>query len=351
MAISPMRTIKSKQKIIQRHVLTWALFILYEVSVSLSLGAEKGFWGYFPYYILHIALFYTYAHVILNFVWDKKQRWLYLIPLTILLLVVYLTLISLVRSAVVFFHLTNEKSAFSLQTFIGSVWRGIYFLLISSTYWMVNYLIDRNKRINELELQQITAEKNKYKLENAYLMTQMNPHLLFNSLNFIYNSVRKVSPETAKSVVILSDIMRHALSEPDQDGLIHIQEEIDHISKLIEICRLRFQDKFHLQFICDEEVDDIKIPPLILVTIVENLLKHGDLTDKLHPALIEIGVNARQINLVTRNLIKDTQLQYSTRIGLKNTKLRLKSHFREDNFKLDLWEKDNIYNVKLTINL
>jgi two-component system LytT family sensor kinase len=346
-----MQILKIKRSTIQWHIVAWMIFILYEVSVSLVLGANKGFWGYFPYYLFHIILFYVYAHLCLDFVFGKKRRLSYLLPMTILLLACYLFLILGAKMAVAYYHLTNDKMVIDTSTLVGSLWRAIYFLLLSSSYWTVRYSISRNNRISQLELQQITAEKNRYKLENAYLLVQMNPHLLFNSLNFIYNSVRKVSPETGKSVMILADIMRYSLSEPNEDGLIKLEDEIDHLYKLIEISRLRFENNFQLNFFYVGDAANIKIIPLILVTLVENLLKHGDLTKKEFPGMISLQVDPNKIVMTTQNYIKKTELKYSTKIGIKNLRLRLQSHYKENNFQLDLWEAENIYHVKLLINL
>ncbi|NHA02813.1 hypothetical protein G7092_03355 [Mucilaginibacter sp. HC2] len=216
---------------------------------------------------------------------------------------------------------------------------------------MIIYIIEKNNRVNQLELKSLEAEKDRYKIENAYLLVQMNPHLLFNSLSFIYNSVRKVSPEAAKGVVILSDIMRHVLSGPDENGLILIDSEIDHINKLIEISRLRFQNDFYLSFNVNGVWDNVKIPPLILVTFVENLLKHGDLTESLSPGVINLEINPENILFSTQNLIKKTDLSYSTRIGINNAKLRLDSYFGQERYQLDFQKTINSYNIMLNIKL
>ena len=346
-----MRTTKLNQTIILRHILAWIIFITYEVSISAILGASMSCWSYFPFYVLHILLFYSYASFCLYLVRNKRQWWFYLIPLAIVLMILHQCLILSVEIGLSHFHLSDGTFVFTIKGLAGSVWRGIYFLLLSSCYCMIIYIIEKNNQVNQLELKNLEAEKDRYKLENAYLLVQMNPHLLFNSLSFIYNSVRKVSPEAAKGVVILSDIMRHVLSGPDENGLILIDNEIDHINKLIEISRLRFQNGFYLSFNVKGVWDNVKIPPLILVTFVENLLKHGDLTESQCPGVISLEVNPENILFSTQNLIKKTDLSYSTRIGIKNAKLRLDSYFGQEKYQLDFRKTVNNYNIMLNIKL
>ena len=339
-----------KNKLLLQHAVTWLIFISYEVSVSILLGAKKNLWGYLPYYILHIALFYTFTFICRYYVDRFKQWWILLLPTTLVIFAVYLALIIYSRSFFSYMGLSKEAFKFDTILIIGSVWRGVYFLLLGSTYCLVLYLIERIKDINRLKIQKLESEREHYKLDNAYLLSQVNQHLLFNSSNFVYNTVRKASPDAAQSVMILANIMRHSLGGTGQDGKIDITEEIDHINQLIAISRLRFSRGIYIDFETVIE-RDLRFPPLILVTFFENVLKHGDLTNELHPATIYLEITANKLLFTTSNLKKNTRLEYSTKIGIKNAELRLTSTFGKDNYRLDLDDQNLLYNVKLSINL
>lgn len=340
-----------KNKLLLQHALAWLIFISYEVSVSILLGARKNLWGYLPYYILHIALFYTFTFVCRYYVDRIKQWWILLIPTALVIFAVYLALI--IYSKAFFSHigLSNETFKFDAILIIGSVWRGVYFLLLGSTYCLVLYLIEKIKDINRLKIRQLESERERYKLDNAYLLSQVNQHLLFNSLNFVYNTVRKASPDAAQSVMILANIMRHSLGGTGEDGKIDIMDEVDHINQLIEISKLRFNKGIYIDF--ETIIDrDLRFPPLILVTFVENVLKHGDLTNQLHPAVIYLEITSDKLLFTTSNLKKNTRLEYSTKIGIKNAELRLTSAFGKDNYSLSLNDHNhNLYNVNLSINI
>ncbi|QEM12511.1 sensor histidine kinase [Mucilaginibacter rubeus] len=341
-----------RNKLLLQHVLAWLIFISYEVLVSILLGAKKNLWGYLPYYILHIALFYTFVYVCRYFVDRFKQWWLLLIPATLVLFGVYLGLIIFSKAFFARTGLSGEVFDLNAMLIIGSVWRGVYFILLGSTYCLVGYLIEKIKDINRLKIQQLESERERYKLDNAYLLSQVNQHLLFNSLNFVYNTVRKASPDAAQSVMILANIMRHSLGGTGQDGKIDIMDEVDHINQLIEISKLRFNKGIYIDF---ETVihRDLRFPPLILVTFVENVLKHGDLTNALHPATIYLEITDDKLLFTTCNLKKNTRLEYSTKIGINNAELRLTSAFGKDNYSLSLDDHNHnqLYNVNLSINI
>ncbi|WP_184543718.1 sensor histidine kinase [Mucilaginibacter sp. FT3.2] len=339
-----------KSKLLLYHASAWVIFILYEISISILLGASKNLWGYFPYYVIHITWFYSFIFLCRYAVDHFKRWWLFLIPVTLLVFVVYVLLIIITRKIFIDLHLSDETFKLDHVLFTGVIWRGIYFLLISSTYCLVFFLINKINENNRLKIKQLETEKEWYKLDNAYLLSQVNQHLLFNTLNFIYNAVRKASPDAAQSVMMLSSIMRHSLGGTGPDGKIGILDEIEHIEQLIEISRLRFGKRAFIDF--EVNIDrELRFPPLILVTFVENVLKHGNFTLQEHPAIIYLEINATQLLFRTSNLKKNTQLEYSSKIGIKNAELRLASAFGAENYTLIMNDEGTLYNVNLAINL
>lgn len=332
------------------HVIAWLVFIIYEISVSITLGSDKNLWAYLPYYVIHIMLFYTYAAVLnqLSDNYKKNAMWLSTI---IPLFFIYMVIIFFIKWTLLQLHLVNSPFLLDRPAIIGHSYRGVYFMLLSTGYWLAMNKIMKDKHITELTIENIKAGRDNYQIQNAYLMAQINEHLLFNTLNFVYNSVKKTSPSAAKSVEILADIMRHAISGPDNDGLIQLTEEIDHIEKLCEISRLRFDNEIYINLTIDNEYDHIKIPPLLLATFVENVFKHGDLTVPEFPATIYLSTGLNTIYLKTENVKKSTGLRYAKSIGLKNTELRLKAFCGENNYSIELSEVNNIFTAILKVNL
>ncbi len=123
------------------------------------------------------------------------------------------------------------------------------------------------RQIKELEATTLQAELN-------YLKAQINPHFFMNTLNNIHALV-DIDGEKAKETVIeLSKIMRYVLYEADQQG-IQLSKEIQFIENYVSLMRIRFSDEIDIVMEFPDPVPDVKIPPMMLVTLIENAFKHG----------------------------------------------------------------------------
>jgi LytS/YehU family sensor histidine kinase len=154
------------------------------------------------------------------------------------------------------------------------------------------------KRIDDLEntqlrneLQNQALEKALLATENAYLKSQINPHFLLNTLNFLYNSVSKLSEKIADSVMTLSDIMRYALTNADEDGKVKLESEIEHISNFIKLNQARFNQRLCIELLMEGDPEGLRIIPLVLITLAENVFKYGDLLSESYPAKINIIIH------------------------------------------------------------
>ena len=153
--------------------------------------------------------------------------------------------------------------------------------------------------------------------ENDYLKSQINPHFLFNTLSFIHNSVSKFSTTIAESVISLSEIMRYALTATDADGKVELVSEIEHIENFIKLNQARFNQKLSLNFSVFGEISDQRIIPLILITLVENVFKYGNLNDPASPASIILTLNGNELLFITENSKKRQNNMTSYGIGIK----------------------------------
>ena len=128
-----------------------------------------------------------------------------------------------------------------------SIFRNVYFFVLSTFYWAATNLNFYRSSALFAEKKKLEAENAKVALEmrllasrNAYLKQQINPHILFNTLNFIYNAVYQYSESAGRSVLLLSSIMRFVLEDVDAAGKIPLEKELDHLRHLIEINEIRF---------------------------------------------------------------------------------------------------------------
>jgi two-component system LytT family sensor kinase len=343
-----------------RHGFVWLLFISYEMSlIQITVGLKGSLLHYALFYLLNIFLFYFNAHVILDFAFFKSSRpWLISISLILLEIIVYLYIkleldhiLSGSENLSFLINLSNEK------LWMTNVWREIYFIGFSIAYWSMLYMVrfkERNHIMEREKLKSIAENlelENKYiSVENAYLQNQISPHLLFNSLNFIYNAIHKLSDRAGKGVMLLADIMRYSLVSSEDNTTVPLQKELEQIENLIELTHLRFKDGFFIRFIKKGKLAGIQILPLVLITLVENMIKHGDLGDAASPALIRLEQRDNKLVFQTTNRKRTASPHPWSGLGLKNIEKRLINYYH-DRFTLEILDKDEEFSVTLILSL
>lgn len=341
------------------HIIFWAIFIVYELAVIYSLGGRfSNVADYVGHYILNIGTFYFNAHLLLPNTANYSKRSYFIVPLAIISeIIVYILLKLLLYSFYHYAGIQITRPIVNVWFFlIESIWRSVYFIGLSTGYWLALSTIQNWKIIADLEnttlrneLQNKDLERSLLVTENAYLKSQINPHFLLNTLNFLYNSVSKFSDKIADSVLLLSDIMRYALTNADDDGKVMLEAEIDHISSFIKLNQARYDSRLCIDFKVEGKVEGLRIIPLILITLVENVFKYGDLLNKEHPAKIYITVAENKLIFVTENLKRNNA--YSAGgygIGIKNIQNRLSLHYV---FDFNVNDEANLYRSELTIEL
>jgi two-component system LytT family sensor kinase len=182
------------------------------------------------------------------------------------------------------------------------------------------------------------------------LQNQISPHLLFNSLNFIYNKVYKESAEAGNSVSRLADLMRYSLVSADDTRTVVLSQEVKQLENLIALCQMRFSGQFYLRFKKKGKLATVQIIPLILITLVENIMKHGDLGDKKFPCLIALQLEDNRLHFQTTNKIRNTNLYPKNGLGLKNIEKRLNNYY-QGSYSFLTGAEDGIFTVNLKIEL
>ncbi len=110
--------------------------------------------------------------------------------------------------------------------------------------------------------------------ELVALRAQINPHFLFNTLNSIAALIR-INPERAENVTeLLADLFRYSLRS-SKVPLVSLREEFDSILLYLRIEEARFGDRLHYRCTLPKELEDCRVPSLILQPLVENAVKHG----------------------------------------------------------------------------
>jgi len=205
------------------------------------------------------------------------------------------------------------------------------------------------KRWNEKDYHEQKVQKEKVEAELQMLKTQINPHFLFNTLNSIYVLAMKQSELTANVVMKLSDILDYILYKIDAPR-ISISNEIQIIENYIELEKIRFTDRVNFNFTTSFKSKDIQIPPMLIIPFVENAFKHG-VAKSMEKSWIKIAIDESDQMLdiaISNSKSLNPKVSKPGGIGLVNVKKRLDLLFY-DNYKLDISEKNNRYDVFLSI--
>ena len=129
-----------------------------------------------------------------------------------------------------------------------------------------------------LEAQRIEAEKQAMELklqesQISVMLSQIQPHFLYNTLNSIYQ-LCETNPMRARSMVnFFAEYLRNNLSALDETGIIAFETELSHVKTYLEIEKIRFEDTLEIEL--NIECDKFLLPVLTVQPIVENAVKHG----------------------------------------------------------------------------
>ena len=144
-------------------------------------------------------------------------------------------------------------------------------------------------RLDFATLEEERARKLAAEARLSSLESRIHPHFLFNTLNSI-SSLIPTDPKRAEDVLgKLAALLRFSLNA-NQTGLAPLGQEIQFVRDYLEIERTRFDSRLRYSIAVPAEMENIRIPPLAMGTLVENSIKH---VIAQRPAGGEVRVSAR----------------------------------------------------------
>lgn len=186
----------------------------------------------------------------------------------------------------------------------------------------------------QLEHQQLIQQQELARMETEQLKAQLNPHFLFNSLNNI-SSLAAINPEMAQeSLATLSDMMRHILAEGSRE-FVPLDSELEFIRGYVALMRLRYTDSLKVDMeLPARNTAGRKIPPMLLISLIENAFKHGaasgyDCFIRIRASIEERPDGAATFRFATENslLPAGAKTPPGHGVGLRNLRRRLDIHF------------------------
>ncbi|MCF6132598.1 tetratricopeptide repeat-containing sensor histidine kinase [Flavobacterium wongokense] len=144
---------------------------------------------------------------------------------------------------------------------------GLFLLL-----FVIGYFLYKNSK-----QKQAIANFEKNELNQKLLLSQMNPHFIFNSIDNIQSLIyNKQDKEAVNYLTKFSKLTRQIL-ENSNESYIALSEELTMIDNYLSIQQLLYNNKFDFNIEVDDAIDTevILLPPMLTQPFIENAIKHG----------------------------------------------------------------------------
>jgi|TARA_R110000868_G_scaffold98459_4_gene271099 sensor histidine kinase YesM len=332
---------------LENHLWFWGLFFLMNF---LRWGAYFNDYNYsfksnILEFSLHIPLVYFNLFFLIPRYVLTSKYFKYVIGLLISLMIVYLLKTELtfyLISKDIWPEANREYKPFDINHIVAVCIGELYVLAIASSLYLTLIWLkerERNRAIME--------DQSKLKLK--YLKNQIQPHFFFNTLNNLYALSLESSDKVPDVIIKLSKLMEYVLYDIEETTLVPLIKEFDYIQNYIEIEKLRFNN-VEVRINIESNIEDVKVPPLLFISLIENAFKHGGINNDN----LKIQINCKTINgskldfEILNNFVLSQKVKEKKGIGLANIRKRLNLLFESD-YILEQKIKLNYYIIQLQI--
>lgn len=197
--------------------------------------------------------------------------------------------------------------------------------------------------------------------ELKLLQQQINPHFLFNTLNNLYALTLIKSEEAPDMVMRLSNLLRYTVYEGQKDT-VSLAQEISYLKDFIALHKIRIGEQYQLDIKWPEQQNNYKLPPLLLINIIENTFKYAiqsAKSDSPKTIKIHLTLSENRLTLICENPCPEITSQTASThtanagVGLANLKRRLALIYPQahelSTYELQ-GETGHVWQTKLTIN-
>lgn len=251
------------------------------------------------------------------------------------------TINSLLGKGFVFLHQTADIPA--IDAMLHHYLHPLRDFLVSCVVTGCCYLTHLNRKS-----QRVTIENQQLRTENIVnqyeaLKSQLNPHMLFNSLNTLYALIRE-SPDKARSYLSeLSKVLRYTLQDNEAHA-VALRDEMAFVQSFIYLLKMRYEENLRFDIRVAPEALGHKLPPMAIQMLLENAVKHNEISDR-HPLTIHITADERQVTVRNHRQPKRNS-DAGTGIGLSNLAKRYRLLFRKE---IEIREENDCFTIILPL--
>jgi two-component system, LytTR family, sensor kinase len=275
---------------------------------------------YYSIQLLFIYLFYKILSI------NKERN--YIFKILICIIAHYIFFVFFLH----FYYFTLFNSVYkgyfperSLKIFLYSVSEYYFqFMPFAFIYWFYKKSLNNEKEARAKEKENHELQQQKLIAECNFLRTQINPHFLYNTLNFFISKTAAHDENISDGLTKLASIMRYSLTQANSHGQVLLQDEVANMENFIALQQLRYGNTLNMEYTKMCNITTQCILPHLLITLVENAFKHGNTRSTTQPLVISLVVQNNVMQFTVTNAIDKVTLEQSgTNVGLQNFKDRL----------------------------
>lgn len=284
------------------------------------------YWNIRDYFLWMLIAFIPYYGMVL---YQRNRK-----TMTIILVIAGIIAVHILRMGLVY-HFKLDITSYYLKN---------PHLVFPIPFFGFAFFFIRHSHYHALQEKEIVAQNRNSEL--SFLRMQVNPHFLFNSLNNVYGLVFERSPKAAGVMKSLSQMMRYLYLNTNND--INLSEELTYIREYIAIQKLRYEPEITVSFSQKGDMDLIRIPPFLLLPIIENAFKHGNFS-KGGELVIRISTDGAGLTTFScENPLGSPENNNLEGVGIRNLERRLELiyHNRHDLF---ISRSDGKYKIDITL--
>ncbi len=326
--------------------LQWLIWVAVLFIVFFTYLPEDGVYQAATFAIINVAFYIILIYGNIQFLfprfYEKGRRLEYVIYV-----IIFLVGGGMVRGYLVMYmdiHFFSEKpTPMTISMFVYFIVAGFLTFLLSFIFRIAIAYFALKQQSEKILAQKSQAELN-------LLKSQVQPHFLFNTLNNIYYEAYLEAPRTAKLIERLSDIMRYFVDESPKEE-VSLATEIHFLENYIALEKIRMRHEIELNFTKDCNADT-RIPPMLLMTFVENIFKHGiDKSSSENKIDISLTLRDGYLLFETKNQIHDKPgANEISGFGIENLRKRLQLLYGT-NFELTITNTGSSFNAFLKVPL
>ncbi len=336
-----------------RHLLFFVSLVLLFSFILRSQQPHESYFTLLKVTAINAVFFLAYAYITIFLLIPEyllKQKVLYFI-LFFVLVGIALSALKLMVSETIFYAsispgIIPESGIMNLRFIVVNA-KDMTFIVavLSIAKYVKDYLFAERLR-KKLEEQEKQAQQ-------KLMQSQFDPHFLFNTINNLY-ALSLLNPEKTKEVIHRIKVVLKYIIDESQKTSVLLADEITLIENYIQLEKLRYGKRLKVALHTEGNLEEVRIPPMILFLLVENCFKHGSSLDAGIPWIdIKVEVDGEKVLLTTENskpkTIAGLEIKRNAGHGLKSLEKRLMLLYHKDGYHLDIHSEDRLFRVKLEL--